>query len=223
MPAAAAPFTPPPQQQAAVAAAAAAAYLSSAANNGPPPNAPFIAAPAAPPQPAVNLGVGQFINPNGIPGVPSYPGAPMPAVTVPISVPIVHHDSGPPHQPPAGFVPGPPNPLFDAAAAAAALGGMPGGAEVRGGVTYFNPSVQMQGNPAAVAAGMMPPVQPMVPPVQHVQKRPKAAIPIVDPNNGAGGGGQEMAAAAGMTKQGSTEDSDNSSSSKNSSAVNAVK
>ena len=80
----------------------------------------------------------------------------------------------------------------------------------------------VEANPAAVAAGMMPPVQPMVPPVQHVQKRPKAAIPIVDPNNGAGGSGQEMAAAA-MTKQGSTEDSDNSSSSKNSSAVNAVK
>ena len=220
-----APFTPAPQQQqAAVAAAAAAAYLSSAANNGPPPNAPFMAAPAAPPQPPVNLGVNQFINPNGIPGVPNYP-APMPAVTVPISVPLVHHDSGPPPGAGQGFVPGPPNPLFDAAAAAAALGGMPGGAEVRGGVTYFNPSVQMQSNPVAGMMAAHAAIQQQQLPVatQHVQKRPKAAIPIVDPNNGVGGPDMAAAAGAGLAKQGSTEDSDNSSSSKNSSSVNAVK
>ena len=178
-----------------------------------------------PPQPTVNMGVNQFINPNGIPGVPHNYPAPMPAVTLPISVPMVHHDSGPQVVGPAGpgFVPGPPG-IFDAVAAAALGHGMPGGAEVRGGVTYFNPSVQMQSNPVAGMMAAHAAIQqqqqqlPVQVAAQHVQKRPKAAIPIVDPNNGGGEAGQ-----IGLSKQGSTEDSDNSSSSKNSSSVNAVK
>ena len=113
-----------------------------------------------------------FIAPSPIHFSPQFPGVPVTQVMVP--------------NPQAGLPHIAADPMI-----LAGQGGPDSFTEVRGGVTYFNPSVQMQGNPAAVAAGMMPPVQPMVPPVQHVQKRPKAAIPIVDPNNG---GGQEMAA-----------------------------
>ena len=97
---------------------------------------------------------------------------------------------------------------------------------MRGGVTYFSPSVQMAAaNPVQMAAAMTALNHPVggVGPAATVQKRVKAAIPIVDPNNGAAPESLEAAAAAaGLSKQGSTEDSDNSSSSKNSSSVHAA-
>jgi len=71
--------------------------------------------------------------------------------------------NGPPHQPPPEAV------LL--AAAAAASGGPEGFAAVRGGVTYFNPTAQN------------------VLPQRPVSKRPKAAIPIVDPSVVESGGG----------------------------------
>ena len=67
----------------------------------------------------------------------------------------------------AGFANGPPHPPTPEAvllAAAAASGGPEGFAAVRGGVTYFNPTAQN------------------VLPQRPVSKRPKAAIPIVDPS-----------------------------------------
>ena len=67
----------------------------------------------------------------------------------------------------AGFANGPPHPPPPEAvllAAAAASGGPEGFAAVRGGVTYFNPTAQN------------------VLPQRPVSKRPKAAIPIVDPS-----------------------------------------
>lgn len=152
-------------------------------NNGPPPDAPFISVPSAPagtrmalPTPAP--GNPAYINPAG--GMMNYgPPPPVPYAPVPVSVPIplvgvppaAHHPSADPlamiaathlNQTfvgnPAVAVTSPEQVLL---AAAAAQGGQ-GYAEVRGGVTYFSPTAQ----------AMRP----------HVSKRPKAAIPIVDPS-----------------------------------------
>jgi hypothetical protein len=153
------------------------------------------AAPLPPPMMAQPV-----MNPNGI-----YPNGQFasPVVTLPMSVPHVHDN----------YVQGP-NPMLVAAhevlaAAAAAAAGVQGGppqggsyAEVRGGVTYFNPNVQMPSAAVMHHQTQMqmqqmvasPVVAPGVAGVMQqqpavVMKRPKAAIPIVDPNGGGGEGG----------------------------------
>ncbi len=151
---------------------------------------------AAGPPPYINPN-GQIINYGPPPGLP-HPQY-TPAVTVPISMPPMsghaaaaipgHHDPSfaanaallaaaaaasagapAPHMVPADAAAHQQQVLLAAAAAAgAAAAGAnaapPGVAEVRGGVTYFNPTAQ----------------QPIVR-QQVVSKRPKAAIPIVDPS-----------------------------------------
>ena len=136
-----------------------------------------------------------YINPNGQMVNYGPPPVQYTPVTVPIPVSLVGvHDSpgGPPYvpqPPPAAAI----NPhqlaaaaalastpeqqqqvLMAAAAAAGAAAappsGGPGYAEVRGGVTYFN------------QPPMVNPHQTMPHHHQQVSKRPKAAIPIVDPS-----------------------------------------
>ncbi len=146
-------------------------------NTTPMPLPPMGASTGPPPPPP------PYINPNGIVNYGPPPGVQYTPVTVPISVPLVGVSAGP-HDTfvPAGVTPAPHNPLMTAtpphltadvllAAAAGTTApppppqGSQGYAEVRGGVTYFNPTVQA------------PVVQRSV-----VSKRPKAAIPIVDPS-----------------------------------------
>ncbi len=166
------------------------------------------------PMPGTAAGPPPYINPNGqIYGPPPglHPPQYTPAVTVPISVPMAaaaglpgHHDPSsfavpsaaavPPHHGAAAaanaallaaaaagagaMVPTPHQQqvLLAAAAAqhgaatAAAAAADGGVAEVRGGVTYFNPTAQ-----------------PLAARPQAINKRPKAAIPIVDPSQVAGG------------------------------------
>lgn len=137
--------------------------------SGPPPAAPFIAANTVATPPTSTSG---FLDPAAIvnygPPVQFTPVAVPVTVTVPlVSVPggaagapldtlsVLHPPLGTP------TVTSPDQVLLAAAAAGAAGQGY---AEVRGGVTYFNPTAQ-----APVMA-------------RPVNKRPKAAIPIVDPS-----------------------------------------
>ena len=161
--------------------ALAAAFPAGHYPNGPPNAAPFLntQSPAAANQPApAPAPAAPYIGPNGMVNYGPPPVQYTP-VTVPISLPLVG-------VPPDTFVPpgavtavpgGPLMPAHLAAAgvvsspeqqvllaAAAANSGSPGYAVERGGVTYFNPTAQA------------PIVQ------RAVNKRPKAAIPIVDPS-----------------------------------------
>ena len=144
-------------------------------NNGPPPDAPFLSvtsASAVGPIPTQAAGSTPYINP-ATGGVLNYgPPPPVPYATVP--VPLVHPNTealamiaATQHlnQVPA-FVPSPAVAVStqeQVLLAAAAASGQ-GYAEVRGGVTYFHPQ--------ATASLRATPVS----------KRPKAAIPIVDPS-----------------------------------------
>ena len=169
--------------------ALAAAFPAGHYPNGPPNAAPFLntqsppAAAANQPAPALTANTAAappapYIGPNGMVNYGPPPVQYTP-VTVPISLPLVG-------VPPDSFVPPgavtavPGGPLMPAHLAAAAAGvvsspeqqvllaaansGSPGYAVERGGVTYFNPTAQA------------PIVQ------RAVNKRPKAAIPIVDPS-----------------------------------------
>ena len=142
--------------------------------SGPPPAAPFIAANtvATPPtstsgfqDPAMIVNYGppvQFVQqPVAVPVTVT-----VPLVSVPGGVAGTPQDSLAVLHPPLGTptVTSPDQVLLAAAAAAQAQGAGQGYAEVRGGVTYFNPTAQ-----APVMA-------------RPVNKRPKAAIPIVDPS-----------------------------------------
>ena len=132
-------------------------------NSGPPPAAPFL-----PPQnvAATPTSTSGFLDPTAMvnygppPPVPGVQFTPVPVpvtVTVPLvtaAVPPTVHDTLPVLAPTNAEV------LLAAAAGAAPQGY----AEVRGGVTYFNPTAQ----PHLMA--------------RPVSKRPKAAIPIVDPS-----------------------------------------
>lgn len=149
-------------------------------NNGPPPDAPFLTAPAqaaggprvAIPTPAAASA--PFINSAG--GIINYgPPPPVAYGAVPVTVPIpLVGVSATPHHPPA-------DPMA-IMAAASHLNQVPAYvaanpvvavspsdqallAQVHGGVTYFNPTAQAH-----------------VPMRSQVSKRPKAAIPIVDPS-----------------------------------------
>lgn len=181
------------------------------ASNGPPPNAPFIPNQASTAQRLVTqAGVPTpYINPTGMVNYGPPPvqyTVPVTAVgvTVPLSVPPLvgvapetfpagtmpiaggtvtavgapllapHLSQGFPGATPAGpaVVSTHQDPVLLAAAGAVAAGAVAGAvptqggyAEVRGGVTYFNPTAQ----PPSIARPI-------------VNKRPKAAIPIVDPS-----------------------------------------
>jgi len=99
------------------------------------------------------------------------------AVPVTVTAPLLSMGSGAPHDTLAVLAPPPnavglghpnvtaPDQVLLAAAQAAAAN--QGYAEVRGGVTYFNPQAQ---------------IVPQILPGPGVGKRPKAAIPIVDPS-----------------------------------------
>ena len=150
-------------------------FVNMNSGSGPPPAAPFIANTVAAGQPPTSAATG-FLDPAAI--VNYGPPVQFAPVTVPVTVtvPLVSvpggagGPTGPPHDtqlpvlaPPLGTptVTTPDQVLLAMAAAAGQ-----GHAEVRGGVTYFNPTAQI----APVMA--RPPVN----------KRPKAAIPIVDPS-----------------------------------------
>lgn len=145
--------------------------------SGPPPNAPFLAAGATPTSTSGFLDPTAMVNYGPPPQVQYTPVAVPVTVTVPLVTAVVTagHDSAltvlttGPHGTPT--VTSPEQVLLAAAAAGQ------GYAEVRGGVTYFNPTAQ-----APIMA-------------RPVGKRPKAAIPIVDPS--------QMAA---MSPQSSTEE-----------------
>ena len=155
-------------------------------NSGPPPAAPFLTPQNVAATPTSNSG---FLDPTTMvnygppPPVQFTPVAVPVTVTVPLvtaAVPPTVHDTLPVLAPPL-------NPNVTNAevllAAAAAAGATPQGyAEVRGGVTYFNPTAQPH---------------PMM--ARPVSKRPKAAIPIVDPSQVAG-------QASMMSPQSSTEE-----------------
>lgn len=150
-------------------------------NNGPPPDAPFLAAqtqPAGSPRVAVPPSAAGTASPYIAPagGIMNYgPPPPVAYGGVPVTVPIpLVGVSGAAHHPPA-------DPLA-IMAAASHLNQVPAYvatnpvvavsandqallAQVHGGVTYFNPTAQAH-----------------VPMRSHVGKRPKAAIPIVDPS-----------------------------------------
>lgn len=137
---------------------------------GPPPDAPFLNVTSA--STITATGTTPYINPAG--GMMNYgPPPPVPYAAVPVTVPIPLVGDNPlamiaaSHlNPVQTFVPNPvstQDPVMLAAAAAAAQG--QGYAEVRGGVTYFHPQA---------SASVRGPAQ--------VSKRPKAAIPIVDPS-----------------------------------------
>ena len=108
-------------------------------------------------------------------GVPANGGGPPASMPMgpPVPVPLTAISALPRNVPAPllapGFHNGPPDPVLLAAAAAnqaAAAPGPDGFAAVRGGVTYFNPTAQNI----------------LLPQRHHVNKRPKAAIPIVDPS-----------------------------------------
>ncbi len=152
-------------------------------NNGPPPDAPFLTVTTAQTQPtgghrvAIPTAAGPstpYINPAG--GMMNYgPPPPVAYGAVPVTVPIpMVGVSATPHHPPA-------DPIA-IMAAASHLNQVPAYvaanpvvavstndqallAQVHGGVTYFNPTAQAH-----------------VPMRSQVSKRPKAAIPIVDPS-----------------------------------------
>ena len=145
--------------------------------SGPPPAAPFLpAGVAAAGTPTSTSG---FLDPATIVNY----GPPPPVQFVPIAVPVtvtapmISMGSGAPHDTLAVLAPPPnavglghpnvtaPDQVLLAAAQAAAAN--QGYAEVRGGVTYFNPQAQ---------------IVPQILPGPGVGKRPKAAIPIVDPS-----------------------------------------
>merc|ERR1719232_2486636 len=137
--------------------------------SGPPPAAPFLPSGAAVQVGATPTSNSGFLDPAAMVNYgppPPVQFAPVP-VPVTVTVPLVtaHHDALPVLATPLGNpnVTAPDQVLLAAAAAAQAQG--QGYAEVRGGVTYFNPTAQ---------APVMPRPQ--------VNKRPKAAIPIVDPS-----------------------------------------
>lgn len=167
-------------------------------NSGPPPDAPFLSVTSAStvgPIPTQAAGSTPYINP-ATGGVLNYgPPPPVPYATVP--VPLVHPNTealamiaATQHlnQVPA-FVPSPAVAVStqeQVLLAAAAASGQ-GYAEVRGGVTYFHPQAT-----ASIRA-------------TPVSKRPKAAIPIVDPSQvdpaKAGGHQNGEAKAAGLGEQ----------------------
>lgn len=149
-------------------------------NNGPPPDAPFLTvtttqtAPARVAMPTAAGASTPYINPAG--GMMNYgPPPPVAYGAVPVTVPIpLVGVSAAPHHPPAdpiaimaaashlnqvpAYVAA--NPVVAVSANDQALL-----AQVHGGVTYFNPTAQAH-----------------VPMRSQVSKRPKAAIPIVDPS-----------------------------------------
>lgn len=155
--------------------------------SGPPPSAPFLTTTTAHPgTPGGRVQLshgnpgGPYIDPAAAAAIVNYgpPQVQYAPVAVPVTVtgvPLVGVPPGAtPHDTLAVLAPPPPHMNAAAGAtvvttpdqvllAAAAAAGQ-GYAEVRGGVTYFNPTAQ-----APVVA-------------RHVNKRPKAAIPIVDPS-----------------------------------------
>merc|ERR1719278_1202680 len=157
--------------------------------SGPPPNAPFLPAAAnqaVAAQLAAVAGTSSYIPPPpGLAGFapgPHPPGVPGSAVQyggVPVTVGSLSalvgaHSSADlavlaaatnPHLHPHQTVASAEQVLAIAAAGANAASGNQGYAEIRGGVTYFNPNAQ-----------------PTVMQRPPVNKRPKAAIPIVDPS-----------------------------------------
>ena len=160
-------------------------------NSGPPPAAPFLTpqnVAATPTSTSGFLDPTTMVNYGPPPPVQFTPVAVPVTVTVPLvtaAVPPTVHDTLPVLAPPL-------NPNVTNAevllAAAAAAGATPQGyAEVRGGVTYFNPTAQ----PHPMMARPL------------VSKRPKAAIPIVDPSQVAG-------QASMMSPQSSTEEENES-------------
>ena len=138
-------------------------------NSGPPPAAPFL-----PPQNVAatpTSSTSGFLDPTtivnyGPPPPVQFTPVPVPVtVTVPLvtAVPPTVHDTLPVLAPP---IPNVTNAEVLLAAAAQAQANAQGYAEVRGGVTYFNPTAQGH--------------HPMM--ARPMSKRPKAAIPIVDPS-----------------------------------------
>ena len=150
-------------------------FVNMNSGSGPPPAAPFIANTVAAGQPPTSAASG-FLDPAAIvnygPPVQFAPVTVPVTVTVPLvsvpgggAVPAQPHDSQLPVLAPPLGTPTVTTPDQVLLAMAAAAG--QGHAEVRGGVTYFNPTAQ---------------IAPMVMARQPVNKRPKAAIPIVDPS-----------------------------------------
>lgn len=152
--------------------------------SGPPPAAPFLPAGVAPA--GTPTSTSGFLDPAAIVNYgppPPVQFAPV-AVPVTVTVPLVSMGAGAagvPHDTLAVLAPPPnavalgnpnvtaPDQVLLAAAQAANLAqANQGYAEVRGGVTYFNPQAQLV--PQILAGG------------PGVGKRPKAAIPIVDPS-----------------------------------------
>lgn len=123
------------------------------------------------PVPASFIQNPQMMNYNPQFGAPVTGGGGGPPVSLPMGpqvVPLTAISALPRNLPAApllapGFHNGPPDPVL---MAANQPGGPDGFAAVRGGVTYFNPTAQNI----------------LLPQRQHVNKRPKAAIPIVDPS-----------------------------------------
>lgn len=144
--------------------------------SGPPPAAPFLpagvaaAAAAAAASVATPTSTSGFLDPSTMVNYgPPPPVQFTPVAPVTVTVPIV---SGVPGAPPldtlavqlAPQLPNVTTPADQVLLAAAAAASHQGYAEVRGGVTYFNPTAQ-------------PPMM-----ARPMSKRPKAAIPIVDPS-----------------------------------------
>jgi len=147
--------------------------------NGPPPAAPFLPAGVAAAS-ATPTSTAGFLDPTAMVNYGPPPPVQFAPVGVPVTVtvPLVSVPSGGgPHDTLAVLAP----PLGTPSVTSpdqVLLASHQGYAEVRGGVTYFNPTAQ-------------PPVMP-----RPVSKRPKAAIPIVDPSQ-----------VQQMSPQSSTEDS----------------
>ena len=153
-------------------------FVNMNSGSGPPPAAPFIANTVVAGQPPTSA-AGGFLDPAAIVNYgPPVQFAPV-SVPVTVTVPLVSVPGGgaipaPPHDTQLPILAGPPlgtptvtTPDQVLLAMAAAAQGQGGHAEVRGGVTYFNPTAQ---------------IAPMVMARLPVNKRPKAAIPIVDPS-----------------------------------------
>merc|ERR1711935_435861 len=115
--------------------------------------------------------MGGFLDPTAMVNYGPPPPVQFAPLTVPVTVtvPLVSMTGGAVHDTIAVLAPPPnvsaPDQVLLAAAQAATAN--QGYAEVRGGVTYFNPQAQ---------------IVPQILPGPGVGKRPKAAIPIVDPS-----------------------------------------
>ena len=159
--------------------------------SGPPPAAPFL--PAGVAVAATPTSTSGFLDPTAMVNYGPPPPVQFAPLTVPVTVtvPLVSMTGGAVHDtiavlaPPPNVALGNPNvsaPDQVLLAAAQAATANQGYAEVRGGVTYFNPQAQH----VPVLARPVP-----------MGKRPKAAIPIVDPSQVVG---------STMSPQSSTED-----------------